>query len=771
MPSHHKTASFVYEKLRDRQILADDIQYLSWMFSDGWDGDPSKSNIQDAITVWARDKMDPDFVHPNPALDDTGQAGDLYIIMIDHGWTDPLDDEEGVFYIHPDEPLTSTELAAWVTDLQSNLAGTVSQDRNIVLILGFCRAGAFIDDMSDNAYGSRIIIASAAKDESSHRGPQDVDEDGQPLRDGEYFVSEFFKSVSYGKSVKACFEEATALTEEFTSSGSGEVNAPYYDDSVQHPLLDDNGDGMGSNELSVEDGEDGQYSQTLFIGTSPPEGNDPGDVLVIDVNPAVFLGISDTTADLWAEVDNPADLRLIWLEIKAPNYDPIDPGDGFQIEMESFKKATADVSGNVYAWTGVGGGSDPADLFDTPGTYQVFYFAKDNDTGHASPLVQSRVYKALDGNLPPGTFDLLLPEDDASVLTTTVLAWSDAIDPDEDSLTYTVLLSKDDDQFTDPIRIQGLANSSVLIGPEDGIQDLSTYFWKVQAVDAYGAYSESSTRVFHTDNTNPVAGWIKGFVFNAVTKQAVTNATLTIGSTTLNSALNGYYLGVIAPGSYTMHISAAGYHTAHRPVSIPEGSVVNRNVALFPDTQPTASIVSPAGSITIETGDSVDFQGSVADGDAPISFLWNFDGGATNSTLEDPGHVTFSDAGIFLVSFTVTDNDGDADTDTVTVTVNPPDLCPDDPDKFDPGICGCGVPDDDTDEDGEMDCIDTDDDGDGMPDLWEEFYGLDPLVDDADDDFDGDGHTNFEEYEGGSDPTDPKDPRSGFLPWLPILLE
>ncbi|PLX74766.1 MAG: hypothetical protein C0615_08695, partial [Desulfuromonas sp.] len=39
-----------------------------------------------------------------------------------------------------------------------------------------------------------------------------------------------------------------------------------------------------------------------------------------------------------------------------------------------------------------------------------------------------------------------------------------------------------------------------------------------------------------------------------------------------------------------------------------------------------------------------------------------------------------------------------------------------------------------------------DEDGDGMPDPWEEYYGLDPTVDDADDDLDGDNLTNIGEW-------------------------
>jgi len=66
---------------------------------------------------------------------------------------------------------------------------------------------------------------------------------------------------------------------------------------------------------------------------------------------------------------------------------------------------------------------------------------------------------------------------------------------------------------------------------------------------------------------------------------------------------------------------------------------------------------------------------------------------------------------------------------TTTTTLPSEDLCPDDPNKTEPGVCGCGISDVDSDSDGLEDCIDnapynpnpdqTDSDGDGVGDVAE----------------------------------------------------
>jgi len=85
------------------------------------------------------------------------------------------------------------------------------------------------------------------------------------------------------------------------------------------------------------------------------------------------------------------------------------------------------------------------------------------------------------------------------------------------------------------------------------------------------------------------------------------------------------------------------------------------------------------------------------------------------------------------------------------------DGCPVDSAKTEPGICGCGFTDVDTDSDGTEDCFDPDDDNDGLLDIVETNTGMysspdntgtDPLNPDSD----GDGTDDGAEIDAGRDP-------------------
>jgi len=98
------------------------------------------------------------------------------------------------------------------------------------------------------------------------------------------------------------------------------------------------------------------------------------------------------------------------------------------------------------------------------------------------------------------------------------------------------------------------------------------------------------------------------------------------------------------------------------------------------------------------------------------------------------------------------DNDGLPDTDEPNYNTSPLDWDTDgdglsDGDEILLFSTNPLLPDSNNDGDGEPDWYDADDDNDGIPDSWENIYGLDPLdTNDASDDTDGDGSINYEEY-------------------------
>ena len=110
---------------------------------------------------------------------------------------------------------------------------------------------------------------------------------------------------------------------------------------------------------------------------------------------------------------------------------------------------------------------------------------------------------------------------------------------------------------------------------------------------------------------------------------------------------------------------------------------------------PNGIINTPIGNVAVNVSDSVSFSGTGNDPDnnTPLTYQWNFGGGASNSTLQNPT-VTFNTAGIYSVTLTVTDNKGLSDptpaTRTVTVGTVVSSCSDQDNDMFSPdgGICG-----------------------------------------------------------------------------------
>ena len=97
-------------------------------------------------------------------------------------------------------------------------------------------------------------------------------------------------------------------------------------------------------------------------------------------------------------------------------------------------------------------------------------------------------------NKAPDRPSLVSPADGASDVRVNVMFdWTEAYDPDGDNVTYRLMLSKDGGRTWDSIS----ASESGTAYPEK-LSRNTEYMWKVEAVDAFGARTESVARTFTT---------------------------------------------------------------------------------------------------------------------------------------------------------------------------------------------------------------------------------------------------------------------------------
>ena len=167
--------------------------------------------------------------------------------------------------------------------------------------------------------------------------------------------------------------------------------------------------------------------------------------------------------------------------------------------------------------------------------------------------------------------------------------------------------------------------------------------------------------------------------------------------------------------------------------------------------------VDEGSLVTLDGSASSDTDGTI------VGYQWVQTGGtgisinnSTSAQASFTAPVVGIDGDTLTFSLTVTDDDGSSSVSTTTVSVlkssstdvdgdNVPDvldLFPNDPNEWA-----------DNDSDGTGNNQDPDDDNDGMTDVWELAYGLDPLVNDSALDADGDGVTNLAEFQTDTDPT------------------
>lgn len=646
---HAQTADYVYSVLRERGLSDEDIFYLREFLpgeidrGNPVDGAATAENLQVAIETWARDKM---LASPAP----------LYVILADHG-------SPGLFHMDvggtpAQEAVPAADLAQWLHVLEISLDTKAASEQEIVVIYGACYSGTFLPALSGPG---RVIITSTAAEEISYRGVLNQD---TGVRDGEFFLMELFRNLGAGRSLKQGFELACAKTSDYVNNrsngGAGDV--------PQHPLLDDNGDGSGTTgQLSAVPGWDGAVVAGLDLGLGVNAGTG---ISWFNASPPKFIGVGESIGKVLAQTTGraPEPGDTAWLEIKTPGYDS---GETAAPGYEDFQRVAVmagpiaptelrDLGGGAwaYAWTQATlEGHPDFDGFTVPGTYKLYYFLRDGDTGQVGAYLITDIYVSQAGNMPPNPVALLYLPDGAIVHTRPLFAWNAAVDPEGDTVTYHLQISQDPG-FDEASTLVFTTMATIYYVEEDrALQDLAQYYWRVVPVDSFGAHPVlHEVRSFTTDNANPeVPGVILGSVREGVTQAAIAGAALQVlptGATTSTTATGEYFLGSLPQGLYALEVAAAGYDTAFiGNVTVQSGRFTVQDVLLTYAGGNRRPVLESIGSRQIVVGTTLTLQCNATDPDAGDVLTW--------SVLNAPPRMTIDAATGQLVYEPVEGDEGD----------------------------------------------------------------------------------------------------------------
>jgi hypothetical protein len=481
---HNRTCDVVYHKLRSRGFEPEHILYFRFGTPDDTSievaSPPSVEAIGEAITSWAKGQM-------------IAEPGPLFIVLIGSA-------QKWQFYVSgPEESIRPwRELDAWLTTLEGSLAGSPAEGQPITLVYGAPYSGSFIPALSREKT-PRVIITSSDANELPVTGP----EEENLARQGDFFVLELFENLVRGWSFARSFERAAIATCTFTSNRAGNglaAGLAYPDNGAQHPLLDDNGDKIGSfGFLTGRPGDDGFLSSRILLGYGWPQP----EAQITDVPPKQVISRGQPP-DLWASVADPDRVQEVWMVIKPPLFSmgTVTGGSWLHRDVEGIRVVLFDADHDgVYSTTDY-----PS--FTETGTYQVLFFVKDRFTGQLGEVWKTKVV-ILDPDAPaPGEFSILSPEDGATVGSRILLTWgASPKEWPEDEIAYAVQIATDP-LFENVVLNRGdVEGTSFLVGEEAGLLDKTTYYWRVWAESFFGKVRlAQNIRMRSTDVGNSLQG-------------------------------------------------------------------------------------------------------------------------------------------------------------------------------------------------------------------------------------------------------------------------
>ena len=350
----------------------------------------------------------------------------------------------------------------------------------------------------------------------------------------------------------------------------------------------------------------------------------------------------------------------------------------------NFTGTGSDTDGNTplaYLWNFGGGAAnrtveDPGNVvFATPGVFNVAFTVTDS-LGLADPTPATRVITVSAAGGCPGTFETRV---------------SASTDDAEESSTGSVSLTSSDLELvfdsslqTVGVRFTGLAipagapiTTAYIQFYTDEVQSEATNL-TIRGQKALNAttFTSTSGNVSSRTSTTASVPWNNLPPWSLIGEAGVNQKTPELKSIVQEIVNQAGWAG---GNAMAFVIRGTGHRTAVAFNGIPAQAPVLHVEFGCPgggNQAPNGTIDTPPGGNTIITaGQSVNFTGTGVDPDSnvPLTFSWNFGGGAANSTVEDPGNVVFATPGTYTVTFTVRDSLGLADPtpDSRVITVNP----------------------------------------------------------------------------------------------------
>lgn len=310
-PATDYLADNAYTTLRYRGFSKENLLYLSPEPEQDVDGNGELDDIDGASTL-----SEATFAFTAAVTN----ADNLFVYLVDHGGNSS---GNGYFRLNASDTITAAQLDAWLDTLQD------TYNTKVTVLLDFCYAGSFLDEMSYEGTAPRIVIAACGTNQPSYFVAGGLVS----------FSSAFFSGIMLGYDVMQCY----TLAQNAMSTYQGALLA---------------------DAKTVAEG--------TYIG---PTSVASGDVPTIGEVCGNQVLSSETSATLWiGSVSSLYPISQAWCQIVPPGYNP-DPENPVT-SLPSLELAYDESSGRY---------SVTYDEFTTPGTYNIQFYVQDSEGNVSSP--------------------------------------------------------------------------------------------------------------------------------------------------------------------------------------------------------------------------------------------------------------------------------------------------------------------------------------------------------------------------------------------------